>query len=212
MTSQFEKSIKATVDLADEFYPENAQKRLGKKNNYLHDSAITVLTFGTIVKGIDATLPHVSIQPNELTIYHVDDQTTNTIELNPEHVTLHVGILRATGNALTQGGAFNMGGLGSRLQNTYTTYLEIQTPDQTISLRVNSLRLYLAIAHGALANRGWDIIDDLNLFANVQKYTAGNYREFENFLNDPQNGFTKYAIAAGYPEVTSYNGSQILPH
>lgn len=31
MTSQFEKSIKATVDLADEFYPENAQKRLGKK-------------------------------------------------------------------------------------------------------------------------------------------------------------------------------------
>lgn len=127
-------------------------------------------------------------------------------------MTLHVGILRATGNALAQGGAFNMGGLGSRLQNTYTTYLEIQTPDQTISLRVSSLRLYLAIAHGALANCGWDIIDDLNLFANVQKYTAGNYREFENFLNDPQNGFTKYAIAAGYPEVISYNGSQILPH
>lgn len=207
---QFEKSTNVTIDLAGEFYPENAKKRMGTKPNYLRDSAVTVLTFGTIVKGIDATLPHVSIQPNELTIYHVNDQTTNTIALNPEHVTLHVGILRATGNALSQGGAFNMGGLGSRLQNTYTTYLEIQTPDQTISLRVSSLRLYLAIAHGALANRGWDIIDDLNLFANVQKYTAGNYREFENFLNDPQNGFTKYAIAAGYPEVANYDGTAIV--
>lgn len=209
---QFEKSTNFTVDLAGEFYPENAKKRMGTKPNYLRDSAVTVLTFGTIVKGIDATIPHVSIQPNELTIYHVNDQTPKTIALNPEHVTLHVGILRATGNALSQGGSLNMGGLGSRLQNTYTTYLEIQTPDQTISLRVSFLRLYLAIAQGALADWGWQVIDDLKLFPEAQNYSLENYRDFEQFLNDPEKGFTAYTQAADYPDVINYDGSQILPN
>ncbi|CAH0418381.1 hypothetical protein [Periweissella ghanensis] len=208
MSSRFEKSFKVTVDLAGEFYPENANKRIGSKAHYILDQAITTLTIGIITKGLDIPEPHISLAADKLTFYRVYNQTTNSLALDPNHITIHVGILRAFGNALTQGGDLNAG----TLLNTYATYLEIQTPEHTFKYRVSSLRLYLAIARGAMADWGWQVIDDLKLFPKAQNYSLENYRDFEQFLNDPEKGFTAYTQAADYPDVINYDGSQILPN
>lgn len=203
---RFEKSIKVTVDLAGSFYPANAQKRIGSKPHYVIDQTITSLTLGIITKGLDIPLPHVSITPDKLTFYRVTNQTTNSLDLDANHITLRVGILHTFGNALTQGDDLNVG----TLLDTYATYLEIQTPDHTFKYRVSSLRLYLAIAHGVLADWPWQVIDDLKLFTVAQKYTVENYRDFEIFLNDPVNGYTSYTQAADYPDLINYDGSTII--